>query len=462
MTDSHPIIDDTFRVHSVLGVGYTSKVLLAEHIDTGFKLAIKIFKPIRPYNILLDGFNKEIDLMKNLRHENLINIIAANHSGVMIDNNKKESIMYIGVELAENAELFDFIADPGKEFNENIARKFFRQLIEGVKSMHGNCIAHRDLKTENLFLDKDFNLKIGDFGFSKMMNTNENNGKLKTCLGTTGYQSPELLEGGLYEGEDNDVFALGVILFILTKAYPPFREARKNDSWYRHIYFEKYENFWVSHSKRGQVLSKELIDLITGMIRYKNRFKINDILNSSWMKGEVTSDSEFLVDMTNRKKYVDARRQKEIQETYSVNTNQGTGTGTGMVYRGENEDVLIGRILEDLNLKGVDSFPVNEWENHRSRYILRFDGEMVKDVFIDFIKILIKEKGKVETSEKDYSLIGEVPYFKDEEEYICKFCAILYIDYSKSQVVIELLKDMESDAFVFNEFVDFIIERYLK
>ena len=165
--------------------------------------------------------------MKNLKHENLINVIAANESGVMMNEGNKSSIMYIGVELAENAELFDYIADPGKEFSEPFARHYFKQILSGLKSMHDQGIAHRDLKTENLFLSSDFTLKIGDFGFSKFMDSQVNNGKLKTQLGTSGYQCPEMLEGQLYSGTANDIFAIGVILFILVKAYPPFREAKK-------------------------------------------------------------------------------------------------------------------------------------------------------------------------------------------------------------------------------------------
>ena len=96
-----------------------------------------------------------------------------------------------------------------------------------------------------------------------------------------GYQCPELVEGKLYDGESNDIFACGVILFILVNAYPPFREAKKTDNWYRHLYFEKFDSFWAAHKKAN--VSNELKELITGMLKANNRWTINDILNSQWM-----------------------------------------------------------------------------------------------------------------------------------------------------------------------------------
>ena len=331
--------------------------------------------------------------------------------------------------------------------------------------MHKLQVAHRDLKTENLFLDKDFTLKIGDFGFSKFMNPEQNFGKLKTQLGTSGYQSPELLEGQLYDGAANDIFALGVILFILTKAYPPFREARKTDSWYRHIYFEKFENFWAAHSKRGANISPELIDLITGMLRYKNRYTMEDIVNSAWMKGSHPSEDIFKAEMQARKQKVDARREKEAQEALLIQ-NQQQG---GKIYRGENEEVIIERLTNQLNDFGVENFSIKEWDSHSSRYLLRFLNTDAKEVFINLINILVNEKAEISLSENDFNLQAEMPFENENEERneeepqsSCMFSAQLYIDYNTASCVIELVKDNNTDAFLFKNLVEHLTEKYMK
>ena len=69
------------------------------------------------------------------------------------------------LELAPNGELYEYLRHTG-HFQEELARFYFRQLIDGLAYMHSQGIAHRDLKLENLLLDDEFNLKIADFGFS--------------------------------------------------------------------------------------------------------------------------------------------------------------------------------------------------------------------------------------------------------------------------------------------------------
>ena len=67
------------------------------------------------------------------------------------------------LEYVPNGELFDYILKKNR-LSEEEARKFFRQLITGIKYIHDQNICHRDIKPENLLLDKDMNIKISDFG----------------------------------------------------------------------------------------------------------------------------------------------------------------------------------------------------------------------------------------------------------------------------------------------------------
>lgn len=456
------IIDETFAVKKTLGMGFTSEVILAEHLETGFKLAIKIFKPIKHFKLMIDNFRKEVESMKNLKHENLINVIAANESGVMMNEGNKSSIMYIGVELAENAELFDYIADPGKAFSEPCARHFFKQLVSGLKFMHDQGVAHRDLKTENLFLNSDFTLKIGDFGFSKFMNPEVNLGMLKTVLGTSGYQCPEMLEGQYYSGSANDVFAIGVILFILTKAYPPFREAKKTDLWYRYLYYEKFENFWQSHSKRGHTFSKELQELIQGTLRYKNRWTLEDIIQCEWFKGETPSNESFLEEMNSRKLIVDARRDHDAREALKASNNKSENV---IMYRGEDEKEnfkIITKRLIDLN---AEQFVPKIWDKHNTRYLLSFQGTNVYENYKNLLELIISESGEVNLSEDDFFFTAALP-IKDssihnpdnENDCIttCGFSSQFYADYDTDKTYVELIKDRNTDIFSFKSIIDIL------
>lgn len=101
-------------------------------------------------------------------------------------------------------------------------QKIFTQLVGAVAYIHSKSCVHRDLKLENVLLDKNENVKLCDFGF-----TREYEGKanyLQTFCGTVCYSAPEMLRGEKYAGEKVDVWSLGIILYALLKGELPFDE----------------------------------------------------------------------------------------------------------------------------------------------------------------------------------------------------------------------------------------------
>lgn len=122
--------------------------------------------------------------------------------------------MYIVLELATGGEFFDYIATGGA-FPENIARFYFRQLIDALDYVHTRGAVHRDLKPENLLFDADYNLKVADFGFAAPVDGRDGQGYLRTKLGTESYMAPEINMKRAYSGASVDLFASGIILFIM-------------------------------------------------------------------------------------------------------------------------------------------------------------------------------------------------------------------------------------------------------
>lgn len=124
--------------------------------------------------------------MGRVNHPNIVNMIEYGEG-----EQHDETFKYILLELANGGSLFDYVAEAGR-FEEKYARHFFKQLLEGVAYLHSSGITHRDLKSDNLLLDDDFNLKIADFGFAAPIKGHDGSGILKEKLGTPGYMAPEL------------------------------------------------------------------------------------------------------------------------------------------------------------------------------------------------------------------------------------------------------------------------------
>jgi len=102
------------------------------------------------------------------------------------------------------------------------------------------------LKPENLLFDKDYNLKLADFGFSAFLGKNET-GKLKSFVGTEVYMAPEIHLNIPYNGTAVDMFAAGIILFIMKCGTPAFTLAQPKDDYYKLLCTNKHKKFWESH-----------------------------------------------------------------------------------------------------------------------------------------------------------------------------------------------------------------------
>lgn len=122
-------------------------------------------------------------------------------------------------------ELYNYLLKEGSLPVEKV-QKIFTQLVGAVSYVHNSSCVHRDLKLENILLDKNENVKLVDFGF-----TREYEGKasyLQTFCGTVCYSAPEMLKGEKYAGEKVDVWSLGVILYALLCGELPFDDDDDN------------------------------------------------------------------------------------------------------------------------------------------------------------------------------------------------------------------------------------------
>lgn len=217
---------DNYTIGRTLGAGFSAKVKEGIQSD-GSKVALKIFFKNKPNysNDFMKLCETEIEKTRKLNHPSLVKHFSIKPDATYKHKDGRESkVAYIAQELISGGELFDFVANTGA-FSEEICRFYFKQLLMGLHYLHSNGICHRDLKPENILLDKEYNIKIIDFGFATDLEGREKDGYCRSLVGTTSYMAPEILNKQPYQGHVVDLFALGVILFILYAQHPPFTSA---------------------------------------------------------------------------------------------------------------------------------------------------------------------------------------------------------------------------------------------
>ncbi|XP_050686074.1 serine/threonine-protein kinase SIK2-like isoform X4 [Eriocheir sinensis] len=198
-----------YEFEKTIGKGNFAVVKLATHKVTQSKVAIKIIDKSKIDTDNLRKILREIEILKKLRHPYIIRLYQVMET---------ERMIYLVTEYASCGELFDYVATHGK-MREREARTKFMQIVAALRYCHRRGIVHRDLKAENLLLDKDLNIKLADFGFSNFYTPGV---LLSTWCGSPPYAAPELFEGKEYDGPKADVWSLGVILFVLVCGYLPF------------------------------------------------------------------------------------------------------------------------------------------------------------------------------------------------------------------------------------------------
>ena len=193
-----------------LGSGVSCKVKLAKD-SAGTRYAIKILHSDESFQELIDT---EVSALRNLQHKNIVRLVEVSEGQQVNPKKGSKTVKFICLELIGGGELFDFVALGGR-LSEPQARYYYKQMLDGLGFMHAKGYAHRDLKPENLLLDKEFTLKITDFGFAAQIAGRDGTGLLQTQLGTASYMAPEIHLGKDYEGARVDLFASAIILFVI-------------------------------------------------------------------------------------------------------------------------------------------------------------------------------------------------------------------------------------------------------
>ena len=269
----------------IIGIGSYGKVYLYRNITDKKLYAIKhlnkmiLCKSIHNIKRIYD----EINIQSRIYHQNIVRLLNVKEN---------EDNIYLIMEYASNGSLYQYIRKK-KYLSEEESFKFFSQIINAIYFLHKNDFIHRDIKPENILIFNDDICKICDFGCCV-----ELNGKQRTTFcGTTEYMSPEIVNKIEYSKEI-DIWSLGILLYEMIHGYSPFNPNNKivNSK-------EVINKIKVNDIKFNLNISKECKDLICHLLdkNAKNRYKIEDIFKSEFIKKYQKMNLFFLNEKYNNK-----------------------------------------------------------------------------------------------------------------------------------------------------------------
>ncbi|KAF2141844.1 uncharacterized protein K452DRAFT_326887 [Aplosporella prunicola CBS 121167] len=200
-----------YTLGRLIGKGSFGKVYLASHkLTNGSKVVLK------------SANKNDSNLAREIHHHRQF---LHPHIARLYEVIVTETLVWLVLEYCPGDELYNHLLQTGPMEPAKV-QKIFTQLVGAVTYVHGKSCVHRDLKLENILLDKHGNVKLVDFGFTREYEGKSN--YLQTWCGTVCYSAPEMLKGEKYGGEKVDVWSLGIILYALLCGELPFDEDDEN------------------------------------------------------------------------------------------------------------------------------------------------------------------------------------------------------------------------------------------
>ncbi|XP_042148203.1 calcium/calmodulin-dependent protein kinase type II alpha chain isoform X26 [Ixodes scapularis] len=261
---------DNYELKEELGKGAFSIVRRCVQKSTGLEFAAKIINTKKLSSRDFQKLEREARICRKLNHPNIVRL----HDSI-----QEEGYHYLIFDLVTGGELFEDIV-AREYYSEADASHCIQQILESVNHCHMNNVVHRDLKPENLLLAskaKGAAVKLADFGLAIEVQGEQQ--AWYGFAGTPGYLSPEVLKKDPY-GKPVDIWACGVILYILLVGYPPFWDEDQH-----RLYMQIKAGAYDYPSPEWDTVTPEAKNLINSMLTVNpaKRITAAEALKHPWI-----------------------------------------------------------------------------------------------------------------------------------------------------------------------------------
>uniref|UniRef100_A0A3Q4MQQ5 Serine/threonine-protein kinase DCLK2 n=1 Tax=Neolamprologus brichardi TaxID=32507 RepID=A0A3Q4MQQ5_NEOBR len=271
-------ISDRYKVGRMLGDGNFAVVRECTEHSTGREYALKIINKgkCRGKEHMIQN---EVAILRRVKHPNIV---------LLIEEFDTYNELYLVMELVKGGDLFDAITSANR-YTERDASGMLHNLASAIKYLHSLNIVHRDIKPENLLVyehaDGSKSLKLGDFGLATVVD-----GPLYTVCGTPTYVAPEIIAETGY-GLKVDIWAAGVITYILLCGFPPFRGSSDDQEvLFDQILMGQLEfplPYWDNVSETAMELIRSMLE-----VEVDKRYTALQVLEHPWVTDEGLCENE--------------------------------------------------------------------------------------------------------------------------------------------------------------------------
>ena len=211
MLETGKTLNGRYKIQTLIGTGGMAAVYLAKDLILDRLVAIKVLRlDFRQNNDAMRRFRREALSATQLTHPNIVGVY---------DVGQSQEMNYIVMEYVGGTDLKDYIRQRGA-LHPIEAVRIMMQIVSAIAAAHQNRIIHRDIKPQNILIDREGNVKITDFGIAVALSDTSLT-QTNTLLGSVHYLSPEQARGGMATIQ-TDIYALGIVLYELLTGRVPF------------------------------------------------------------------------------------------------------------------------------------------------------------------------------------------------------------------------------------------------